>query len=253
MNQPVIHARDLRVSLDGRPILHDIDLDVQAGEFLAVLGPNGSGKSTLIRSIVGLIGHEGRIELFGTPLHDFTERHRIGYLPQHPDQAAGVPSTVTEVVLSGTLARHRWWGWPTRAERAEVTALITRVGLSDQAHRPVNDLSGGQRQRTHIARALVGGPDLLIMDEPTVGVDVASLEVFAELLADVVAEGTAVVMVAHELGPLRPLVDRAIKLAHGTIIYDGPPDNLSDLIEEHHPHTSEPSTIAPVVVEGPFS
>lgn len=248
----IVTARNLRVEIDGQALLHSVNVSVRAGEFLAVLGPNGSGKSTMVKALVGLVPSRGEVSLFGTALASFKDRERIGYLPQHSDQASGVPSTVTEVVMSGTLARHRWFGWPTRAERAEVHAVIDRVGLRQFANRPLNELSGGQRQRALIARALVGEPDLLVMDEPTVGVDVESLEVLATILREELDDQTAVIMVAHELGPLRTLVNRTIRLADGRIVYDGPPELTGHLVDDHHAHPNNPPIIAPVVTEGPL-
>src|SRR4051812_10071729 len=129
MTEPVV-LRDVSVALAGRPVLRRVDLTVHAGEFVALLGSNGSGKSTLMRAAVGLIPFQsGSIELFGTPIADFTERQRIGYVPQKSSAVAGVPSTIREVVMSGRLARRPFLGWPTRADRQAVNDAIELVGL----------------------------------------------------------------------------------------------------------------------------
>lgn len=266
MSTPIIETRDLRVSIDGTPVLGGIDMTVQPGEFFGILGHNGSGKSTLIRTLMGLRRFTGEARLFGTPLESFTDKHRIGYLSQDNSHTTGVPSSVFEVVLSGTLARHRWLGWPTKAERAEAMHLIERVGLGAYAKRPISDLSGGQRQRAHIARALVGSPDLLVMDEPTVGVDAESLSILADILREELSDGTTVVMVTHELGPIRDLVSRSITLEAGLVcdtcedVTNIHAEALSDHYEEIHAesHTEDHShhaaeiDVRPVVSEGPL-
>lgn len=253
MTEPVVVARRVEVDLAGTPVLRGVDLDVSAGEFVAVLGANGSGKSTFVRALVGLVPFRGRIDLFGTPLAEFTSHDRLGYMAQRPETSPGVPATVTEVVLSGVLSRKPLIGWPSRDEKRDAAAWIERVGLTPYARRPVSQLSGGQQQRTHIARALVAGPDLVVMDEPTAGVDAESAAVFAQILSDLSARGTAIVMVAHELGPLAPLVDRAIHIENGVVEYAGPATGPG--VHEHvhdHAHTSEPSVVRPVPSEGPL-
>jgi zinc transport system ATP-binding protein len=235
-------VRGLTVALDGRPVLRQVDLDVSPGEFVTLLGANGSGKSTLVRAAVGLVpASAGTVELFGTPLHRFRDRQRLGYVPQRSRAVAGVPATMHEVVMSGRLARRRFAGWRSRADVTAVDAAIARVGLSDRSRSAVSDLSGGQQQRVLIARALASQAELLIMDEPTAGVDHDNQESLAELLGGLVAEGTSVLLVAHELGPLRPLIHRAVVLSAGQVTYDGPVDVIRDAEHVHvHQHTGQP-------------
>ena len=253
MNQPVIDARAVTVDLDGTTVLRGIDLVVNAGEFVAILGANGSGKSTLVRALVGLVPHGGSVKLFDTDLKAFRDHHRLGYMAQRPDISSGVPATVTEVVLSGALSRRPFFGWPSRADRAAGADLIARVGMKRHANRPIANLSGGQQQRVHIARALITEPDLVVMDEPTAGVDAESAAVFADLLAELRERGTAIVMVAHELGPLGALVDRAVHIVDGLVEYDGPATGPGTHDHAHdHSHTSEPSRANPVPIEGPL-
>lgn len=237
-----LKVRGVTVALDGRPVLRQVDLDVSAGEFVTLLGANGSGKSTLVRAAVGLVPTSGgTIELFGTPLDHFRDRQRLGYVPQRTRAVAGVPATMHEVVMSGRLARRRFVGWRTKADLAAVDAAISRVGLADRARSSVSEMSGGQQQRALIARALASEAELLIMDEPTAGVDHDNQESLAELLAGLVSEGTSVLLVAHELGPLRPLIDRAVVLDAGRVTYDGPVDAIHDAEHVHvHEHGGEP-------------
>jgi zinc transport system ATP-binding protein len=238
VSAPVITVTHGTVGYEGRPVLRDVSLTVTAGEVVAVLGANGSGKSTLTRAVLGLVPLSvGSITLFDRPLRRFRQWHRIGYVPQRLGAGSGVPATVREVVAAGRLARRGVLRPPGRADRVAVDAALAAVGLADRAGDPVATLSGGQQQRTLIARALAGEPELLVLDEPTAGVDAASQEAFAGALRDFVADGGTVLLVAHELGPLRPLISRAIVVHHGGIAHDGAvPEPAGHHAEPDHDH-----------------
>ncbi|MFI6639813.1 metal ABC transporter ATP-binding protein [Streptomyces sp. NPDC050504] len=240
---PVISVQGATATLGGRPVLRGVDLTVRAGEVVALLGANGSGKSTAVRSVIGQVPLDsGTIELFGTPQRRFRDWARVGYVPQRTTAAGGVPATIREVVASGRLSRTKL-GWPSRADRAAVDRAIALVGLSERAKDSVEALSGGQHQRVLIARALASEPELLIMDEPMAGVDLASQEILADTLRAQVERGTTVLLVLHELGPLEPLIDRAVVLREGCVTHDGPPP---EAVGQHalpghdhvHPHSA---------------
>jgi zinc transport system ATP-binding protein len=228
----------------------------------------------------------GQVTLFGVPLRRFRQWHRIGYVPQRIGAGSGVPATVREVVAAGRLARrgfgrpgfgrlgfgrHRFGrqglgrqdaerhdgerhdgerqdaGRSGRAgDRAAVDRALAAVGLADRAADQADTLSGGQQQRVLIARALAGEPDLLVLDEPTAGVDAASQRAFAAALDRFHRDGGTVLLVAHELGPLAPLVQRAVVVHHGRIVHDGP---VPEPAGEHshpdhdhvHPHAPDPA------------
>ncbi|NJC85533.1 metal ABC transporter ATP-binding protein [Planosporangium mesophilum] len=240
-NEPVVAAEGIVVGYGGRPVLHGVTLRVTAGEVVAVLGANGSGKSTLIKSVLGLLSPRGgEVRLFGTPQRRFRDWYRIGYVPQRLDAGGGVPATVREVVASGRLARRgflRGLLGGGAADREAVSAALVDVGLTQRANDPVSTLSGGQQQRVLIARALAGRPDLLVLDEPTAGVDAASQEAFASALRRFVSRGGTVLLVAHELGPLAPLVSRAVVVHHGNIVHDGQvPEPVGHHAGPHHDH-----------------
>ncbi|MFD6416350.1 metal ABC transporter ATP-binding protein [Streptomyces sp. NPDC060194] len=246
--QPVISLRGATASLGSRPVLRGVDLTVHRGEVVALLGANGSGKSTAVRAVVGQVPlSSGEIRVFGTELKRFRDWARIGYVPQRTTAAGGVPATVREVVSSGRLARNRL-GWPRRADRAAVDRALALVGMADRAEDSVNALSGGQHQRVLIARALSVEPELLIMDEPMAGVDLASQEVLATAVRAQVAAGATVLLVLHELGPLEPLIDRAVVLRDGCVTHDGPPPESvgthalpgHDHVHPHDHHDREP-------------
>jgi zinc transport system ATP-binding protein len=241
----VVEVSHLVAGYDGREILRDVSLQVTAGDVVAILGANGSGKSTLIRTILGLVpARRGEVRLFGTPQQRFRHWERIGYVPQRLGAGSGVPATVGEVVASGRLARRGVFRFPGAADKAAVRDALTAVGLLDRIGDPVATLSGGQQQRTLIARALAGRPDLLVLDEPNAGVDAASQEAFAAALTRFAGAGGTILLVLHELGPLRPLIGRAVVVHDGRIAYEGtPPEPAGHHAEpdhEHlHPHAEE--------------
>ncbi|WP_344940968.1 metal ABC transporter ATP-binding protein [Sphaerisporangium flaviroseum] len=230
-----------QVSLDGRPVLRGIDLRITAGEVVAVLGANGSGKSTLIRALLGLTPlAAGSTELYGLPPGRFRDWWRIGYVPQRLSVGGGVPATVREVVASGRIARQRRLRRTSAGDRAAVTRALDSVGLTGRAGDPVGWLSGGQQQRVLIARALAGEPDTFVMDEPTAGVDAESQRHLAVTLETLVEQGKTVLLVAHELGPMAPLITRSVVLRDGHIVHDGAPPHATGRPDGQVPYDDAP-------------
>jgi zinc transport system ATP-binding protein len=221
---PVVKMHGAVVGYGDRPAIRDIDFTLVAGEVAVLLGANGAGKSTLVRGILGLAPlMAGSLELFGIPADRFRARHRLGYVPQRHTIVGGVPSTVTEVVTSGRLALRRPFAPLRQRDRAAVAAAVATVGLTERAQVSVATLSGGQQRRVLIARALAAEPDVLVLDEPTAGVDAANQDILAATLRGLVEAGRTLLLVAHELGPLAPLIDRVVVMRDGRITYDGPP------------------------------
>lgn len=249
----VVEVTRVAVSLGGRPIIRDIDLSVRAGEVVALLGANGSGKSTLVKAMVGLYPlSAGTVRLFGDPLDSFHQWHRLGYVPQRSPIAQGVPSTVAEVVAAGRLSRRKPFMPSRRADRVAVERALQAVGLAERARHSVSTLSGGQQQRVLIARTLAGEPELLILDEPNAGVDLASQEAIAGTLASLADAGATIVVVLHELGHLADVIQRSVVLREGRVVYDGAPQDSPtehDLNpdHEHHHRPSRPPVLRPPV------
>ena len=207
----------------GPEVLHDVDLEVDGGEFVAIAGPNGGGKTTLLRVAVGLEqAARGEALLFGEPADQFARRGRIGYLAQRAQLGIDAPATVREVVESGLVSR-RLLG---RGDRSLVDDAIERVGLAHQTRSVLSRLSGGQQQRAFLAKALASRPDLLVLDEPTAGVDVDAQEALAALLEELHRDlGVTILFCSHEFGAVEHYVDRLV-LVRGGIAFDGDPNAL---------------------------
>ena len=234
-DRALIELDHATIGYDGEPVLRDIDLVVNRGEIVAVLGANGSGKSTLIRGVLGLAQvQSGSIRLFGTPAQRFGQRWRIGYVPQRSTIAGALPATVREIVTSGRLPRRGLGRRLQPADRKAVDRAIDTVDLTPLADTPIAHLSGGQQRRVTIARALAAEPDLLILDEPTAGVDAESQVRLAETLDHLRELGTTIVLIAHEVGPVAHLIKRVVVMRDGGIVFDGPASDHHDDHSGHH-------------------
>ncbi|UOE19950.1 ABC transporter ATP-binding protein [Thermobifida halotolerans] len=253
---PAFSAHDAVVSYDRRPVVHGVSFEIARGETVAFLGANGSGKSTLTRALLGLVPlSSGHVEICGVPPRRFRDWARIGYVPQRLSAGGGVPATVREIVASGRINRRRRFRPASAHDRAAVTGALASVGLLDRADDSVHDLSGGQQQRVLIARALAGEPDIFVMDEPMAGVDAASQRALAHTIEELSRQGATVVLVLHELGPLEPLIGRALTLDQGALVGDGAPPRPEGACarpgHDHvHPHADADRTpLAVPVIE----
>ena len=211
----------------GVHVLENVDLQIGEGEFVAIAGPNGGGKTTLVRIVLGLEQpSEGEALLYGEPAHRFSRRRALGYLAQRSELGGDAPATVREVVSAGRLAAGGLVGPLRRRDRELVSEAIERVALGDVADTPVRTLSGGMQQRAFIAKALAGGPSLLVLDEPTTGVAVESQDSLAALLSRLHSDlGVTVLYVSHEFGAVERFVERLV-LVRRTIVFDGAPREL---------------------------
>lgn len=236
---PLMELRDIGVSFDSRTVLQQVNFKVNAGDVVAILGENGSGKSTLLRAATGLISPSaGSAHLFGVPVSARSKVPwgKLGYVPQRILAPAGMPATASEVVRTGLLSSP--WLRNPRAGSA-VTRALAAVGLQHRAKDAVSTFSGGQAQRVAIARALVRDPELLVLDEPTAGVDEKRKQQLATLLGDLAGEGRAVVIVLHDLGPFADIITRTVTIEEGTIahecvVIDGIPVHVDDADDAFH-------------------
>jgi zinc transport system ATP-binding protein len=204
--------------------LEGVDLAVEAGDFLGVIGPNGSGKTTLLRVMLGLLAPDaGEVRLFGRPPATFRQWERLGYVPQRVTLDAALPATVAEVVATGLVATLGLLRRARAVDRARLSEALARVGMAEHAGRRVGDLSAGQQQRVLIARALVSGPELLVLDEPTGGVDPEAQSDFYGLLRHLNREqGVTLVLVSHDIAVVANEVTKLACLSR-RLVYHGPP------------------------------
>lgn len=228
VDSPAVELRQVSFAYGhGAPVLRDVDLRIAQGEFVAIAGPNGGGKTTLVRLALGLERPlAGQALLFGEPVESFGQRHTLGYLAQRSKLGTDGPATVREVVAAGRLAAGGLLGPLRRRDRAIIDEAIERVGLTARAASPLHTLSGGLQQRAFIAKALAAEPALLVLDEPTAGVDAEAQEALAALLARLHRElATTILYVSHEFGAVEHHVERLL-LVRGGIVFDGAPREL---------------------------
>jgi zinc transport system ATP-binding protein len=238
--QAAVELKGVSFAYPGGPqVLRGVDLEVRRGEFITIAGPNGGGKTTLLRIALGLAEPvSGEARLFGEPSDRVGHRYRIGYLAQRTRLGIDAPASVNEVVAAGRVPRRGLFKPFGHADDVAIALALARVGLENQATTPIQRLSGGQQQRAYIAKALAGEPELLVLDEPTAGVDVDAQEAFGAFLGELhEALGVTILYVSHEFGAVERFVERVI-LVRGGIVFDGPPDQLPA-------HWHDPSHVHP--------
>jgi zinc transport system ATP-binding protein len=238
--QVVVQLSGVSIGYGERAVVRDVDLTVRRGDVLAVLGANGSGKTTLVRGLLGLATVlAGEALVLGDPVGSRRTRGRVGYVPQRQTVAGTIPSTVREVVASGRLPRRRLLGRRTAADREAVDHAIAAVDLQHWADTDIAELSGGQQRRALIARALASEPEVMIMDEPTAGVDRASQQALAASIARLVDRGVTLLVVTHEVAPLAGVLTRSVVVGDGRIVHDGPLLHPGTPVAVPDPHDSQ--------------
>lgn len=222
----VVEVENATFGYGDRPVLSGVSLTVEDGEFLGVVGPNGSGKSTLLELVLGLRNpDEGSVRLFGEHPRKGRENGRVGYVAQNVTAVSGMPATVREVVAAGR-APHLGVGFAGERDRNAVERAVETVGITDLADSRIDRLSGGQQQRAFIARALAAAADVLVLDEPTVGVDAESRASFYGLLRDLNRDGLTVILVEHDIGVVTEHADR-IACVNRELYFHGDADEFA--------------------------
>jgi zinc transport system ATP-binding protein len=220
----VIGVEKLCFQYQAVEVLTDISFEISAGDYVGLVGPNGSGKTTLVRTILGVApSMTGRIALFGQDIAQFQDWHKIGYLPQKLDGFnPNFPATVREVASLGLIARK---SFPRRLDRADQRAVdraLERLGIADIGPKLIGELSGGQQQRALIARAIVGEPELIILDEPSTALDPESREHFFAILQDLNRSSrVTMILVTHDMGTIGQYADKLLYIDRKIIFYGG--------------------------------
>lgn len=221
---PALEVRALTAGYRRRVAVDGADLRIARGERVGIIGPNGAGKTTLLQAIVGAVRpRSGEVRIGGRPARQ--ARRLIGYLPQRAEVDWQHPAQVRDVVAMGRYPHRGPIGRLRADDRAAIAEALARVELTDLAERRVAELSGGQRQRTGLARVLAQQAPVLLLDEPYAGLDAATTAVIERTLRDAAEAGTAVLVVDHDLGRLRPRYDRIVAL-DGRVIAIGPVDEV---------------------------
>ncbi|MDQ3032820.1 MAG: ABC transporter ATP-binding protein [Myxococcota bacterium] len=238
----VLDAKDVTVVIERRVILHGVTFWIPKGEFVCLCGPNGAGKSTFLKAVLGLLQPTaGSIEILGKPAHE--GRHAVGYVPQRKSFDRDFPARAIDLIVANI--RGTWPFRITPHERERARKVLRRVGGEVLLERPIASLSGGETQRVFLARALVNDPALLILDEPTAGVDVKGRAEFLELLAEVSAsDELAAILVTHNLAAIARTAERVVYLSDGHLTAWGLPHELLGRrsFEALSPHDAGPST-----------
>jgi zinc/manganese transport system ATP-binding protein len=223
--EPLVRFDRVTCGYDGEPVLRDIDLTVAEGAFVGIVGPSGAGKTTLLRAMVGAVPRVmGRITVAGRVV-GFGSTPNVGWVPQLETVDWNFPATVREVVLMGRWSNRRWQAWPSRSDRALVDRMLERLGIGGLGDRHIRMLSGGQQQRVFLARAMIGDPDLLLLDEPTSGVDIKTRDDVLHLLADLNRDGMTIVLTTHELNSVAAHLPWVV-CVNGRVIAEGDPDEI---------------------------
>jgi zinc/manganese transport system ATP-binding protein len=224
-SEPLVRFEGVTCGYDGEPVLRDLDLTIAQGAFVGIVGPSGAGKTTLLRVMVGAVPRvEGRITVAGRTVA-FGTTPNVGWVPQLETVDWNFPATVREVVLMGRWSNRPWRAWPSRSDRALVDRMLERLGIGGLGDRHIRMLSGGQQQRVFLARAMIGEPDLLLLDEPTSGVDIKTRDDVLHLLADLNRDGMTIVLTTHELNSVAAHLPWVV-CVNRRLIAEGDPDEI---------------------------
>jgi len=242
-NNVLISVENVSFGYGETTILKEVSFTIAVADFLALTGPNGSGKTTLIRIILGLLRpSQGRIFLLGEEIDQFQQWNRIGYVPQKATNVDPYfPASVREIVAMGLLSKKPFPRFLVRQDEELIDGALRRVGMQDMKKRRIGELSGGQQQRVFIARAIVNGPDVLFLDEPTAGVDAETQTRFYEMLSELnQKENLTIVLITHDFSIFSKHVNKVACL-NQRLFFHGTHDEfcsspvVQDLLKgEHH-------------------
>jgi zinc/manganese transport system ATP-binding protein/zinc transport system ATP-binding protein len=221
---PLVTFSNVAAGYQRAPVIEDVSLTIMAGDFVGIVGPSGSGKTTLLRAMLGAVSiYDGSVDIGGrAPGH---AQARVGYVPQLETVDWHFPVTVEEVVMMGLAARSGLLPWSSSEHRAAAADVMARLGIGHLRRRHIRELSGGQQQRVFLARALVSHPRLLLLDEPTAGVDIKTRDDVLHLLDELNHAGLTIVLTTHELNAVAAHLPWVVCI-NGGVIAEGPPERV---------------------------
>jgi ABC-type Mn2+/Zn2+ transport system ATPase subunit len=220
---PLLEVSHLGVSYGRNLALREVNLSLGPGQLIGIIGPNGAGKSTLLKAILGIIPRSGQVQVAGQPLNRM--RDRVAYVPQKEEVRWDFPVTVWDVVMMGRYRRIGWLKFARKTDREIVGAALEEVGMYGLRERQISQLSGGQQQRVFMARALAQQSDIIVLDEPLTGVDVASQEVILKLLTRLSQDGKLILMATHDLNTAAERCDK-VACINRTLVAFGEPKEV---------------------------
>jgi zinc/manganese transport system ATP-binding protein len=222
--EPIIELKEVAAGYEGQRVLSNVNLRIMPGDFVGLLGPSGSGKTTLLRTILGATNlHQGEVTVHGVPTS--RKRPQAGYVPQLETIDWNFPVTVEEVVMMGRTMNNPLFPWNRGRDKKLAHEMMERLGISHLVKRHIRELSGGQQQRVFLARALVSSPSLLLLDEPTSGVDIKTRDEVMHLLHDLNHQGITVIMTTHEINAVAVHLPWLVCL-NGYVLAEGPPSQV---------------------------
>jgi len=222
--EPIVEINSVTCGYEKQRVLTDVSLHIMAGDFVGLLGPSGSGKTTLLRTVLGAVDiYEGEVLVNGVATSK--KRPRVGYVPQLETIDWNFPVTVQEVVMMGRTMENRLFPWYRKEEKDLAAEMMDRLGILGLANRHIRELSGGQQQRVFLARALISSPQLLLLDEPTSGVDIKTRDDVMHLLHDLNHDGVTIIITTHEINAVAVHLPWIVCLA-GRILAEGPPSEV---------------------------
>lgn len=221
---PVIELKDVWCGYGQQTVLSNVNLTVMAGEFVGLLGPSGSGKTTLLKVMMGAMNLlKGEVLVEGFPAR--RRKPKAGYVPQLETIDWDFPVTVLQVVMMGATMSAPLFPWYKSRDRERAYEMLDRLGIAKLSKRPIRELSGGEQQRVFLARALVSNPRLLLLDEPTAGVDIKTRDDVMHLLHELNHQGVTIVLTTHEINTVAAHLPSVVCL-NGTVLAKGPPSEV---------------------------
>lgn len=223
----IIELDKVCFSYTGEEVIKDVSLEIHKGDYVGIIGPNGGGKSTLLKLMLGILKpNKGTIKLFGSGLKEFKDWSKIGYVPQRAHVETNFPVTVEEVVAMGRYGKRGLFRFPTKEDKDQTLLALSQVDMLGFKDRQIGDLSGGQQQRIFIARALAAEPEVVFLDEPTVGVDIKTQKQFYSLLRKLNRElNLTLILASHELDVVAHEATELVYI-NRTIVFYGDPEEF---------------------------